>query len=114
MQQSPKVDTCLIFYINIGKQQLEKQNNGVKVTIYKREYNLKANSKEDEYFLRQIAAYVDEKAKGIASSVHDKNFEQIFVLTSLNLTAELFSLKNKQIKAKKRLKDLLDKLSKEH
>lgn len=75
---------------------------------------MKAHTKEDEYFLRQIAAYVDEKAKGIASSVPSKNFEQICVLTSLNLTAELFNLKSKNLKAKKKLHDLLDKLTQKH
>ena len=86
--------------------------NGVKVTIYNREYNLKANTEEDEYSLRQIARYLDKKIKEVASSASNKNLEQIFILASLNLTAELFTLKNKNMKIKQRLKDLLDKLTK--
>ena len=86
--------------------------NGVRVTIYNREYNLKANTEEDEYSLRQIASYLDKKIKEVASSTSNKNLEQIFILASLNLTAELFTLKNKNMRVKQRLKDLLNKLTK--
>jgi len=82
----------------------------VKVTIYNREYNLKASTKEDEFSLKQIAAYVDQKFKEIASSVPDKNFEKICILTSLNLAAELFSLKSKNMKAKNKLNFLLEQI----
>lgn len=61
--------------------------------------------------MRQIATYVDEKTKGVASSVPNEDFEQICVLASLNLTAELFSLKSKNLKARQKLKHLLDKLT---
>ncbi|MCD6257469.1 cell division protein ZapA [Candidatus Aerophobetes bacterium] len=84
---------------------------GVKVTIYNREYNLKSDSEEDEYSLRQIAAYVDERIREIASSTPDKSFDQICVLACLNLAAEIFSLKQKNLKAKQKLKQLLDKLT---
>ncbi|MBE0478371.1 cell division protein ZapA [Candidatus Aerophobetes bacterium] len=96
----------------LNKLTILQVNNGVKVTIYNREYNLKADTKEDEKFLKQIASYVDEKTKGIASSIPDKNFEQIFVLASLNITAELFDLKSKNLNSKKRLNSLLNKLTK--
>lgn len=82
----------------------------MKVTIYNREYNLKASTKEDEFSLKQIAAYVDQKFKEIASSVPDKNFEKISILTSLNLAAELFSLKSKNMKAKNKLNFLLEQI----
>jgi len=55
---------------------------------------------------------VDEKIKEITSSAPNKSFEQICVLASLNLAAELLDLKKKNIQAKQRLKNLLDKLSK--
>ncbi|MBC7189674.1 cell division protein ZapA [Candidatus Aerophobetes bacterium] len=82
----------------------------MKVTIYNREYNLKASTKEDEFSLKQIAAYVDQKFREIASSVPDKNFEKICILTSLNLAAELFNLKNKNMKAKNKLNFLLEQI----
>jgi len=86
--------------------------DGVKVTIYNREYNLKADAEEDKYFLRQIASYLDKKISEVASSTPNKNLEQIFILASLNLAAEFFILKNKNVRVKQRLKDLLDKLTK--
>lgn len=61
--------------------------------------------------MRQIAAYVDERIREIASLSPNKSFDQICVLTCLNLAAEVFSLKEKSSKAKQRLKQLLDKLT---
>ncbi|GAH99824.1 unnamed protein product, partial [marine sediment metagenome] len=43
---------------------------GVKVRIFDKEYNLKAN--EDEEYLKIIAAYVDNKVRRIASSIPER------------------------------------------
>jgi len=57
---------------------------------------------------------VDEKIKEIISSSPSKNFEQLCLLASLNLAAEVFDLKNKNNKAKQKLKDLLDKITRKN
>jgi len=61
--------------------------------------------------LRQIAAYVDERIREIVSSVPNKSFDQICILTCLNLAAEIFSFREKSLRARERLKQLLNKLT---
>ncbi|HHF98023.1 MAG TPA: cell division protein ZapA [Candidatus Aerophobetes bacterium] len=80
--------------------------------MYNREYNLRAETREDEHYIRQVASYVDKKIKEISSSSPNKSFEQICILASLNIAAELLDLKNKNLKAKEKLKNLLTKLTK--
>lgn len=86
--------------------------SGVKVTIFNHEYTLKSDSREDEQSLRQIAAYVDKKLKEIATSIPHKSYEQICVLACLNVAAELFTLQQKNSRAKQKLAELLGKLNK--
>lgn len=60
----------------------------------------------------QVASYVDGKIRDIASSVPDKSFDQICVLTCLNVAAEMFEIREKNAKAKQKLERVLDKLNK--
>lgn len=83
---------------------------GVKVRILNGEYNLRAD--EDEGYLKKIAAYVDNKAKRIASSLPHKEREEISILTCLNIADELYKLKEKNRKAKERIQGLIEKNSK--
>ncbi len=83
---------------------------GVKVRILNEEYNLRAD--EDEGYLEGIAAYVDNKAKGIASSLPHKEREEISILTCLNIADELCKLKEKNRKAKERIQRLIEKIEK--
>lgn len=83
---------------------------GVRVRILNEEYNLRAD--EDEGYLEGIAAYVDNKAKGIASSLPHKEREEISILTCLNIADELYKLKEKNRKAKERIQGLIEKNSK--
>ncbi len=62
----------------------------------------------------QVASYVDEKIKDIASSVPNKSFSEICILTCLNLAAEVFEIREKNARAKQRIKQLLDKLNKKN
>jgi len=89
----------------------ELNSNGVKVYIFDKEYNLRAN--EDEEYLKKIADYVNGKVREIASSVPQKNKEEISILTCLNIADELHILKEKNRKAKERIRQLVEKIKKE-
>ena len=84
---------------------------GVKILIFDREYHLKA--KEGEEYLKAIASYVDGKVKKIASSTNEKGREQISILACLNIADELHKLKEKNRKAREKIRQLLDRVEKE-
>lgn len=83
----------------------------MRIHIFDREYNLRAN--EDEEYLKQIASYVDEKVRGIASSAPQKDKEEVSILTCLNIADELHKEREKNIKAKERIQQLIEKVKKE-
>ncbi len=84
---------------------------GVKILIFDREYHLKA--KEGEEYLKAIASYVDGKVKKIASSTNEKGREQISILACLNIADELHKLKEKNRKAREKIRQLLERVEKE-
>ncbi len=84
---------------------------GVRVRIFDKEYNLKAN--EDEEYLKTIAAYVDNKVRRIASSIPERAGEQISILACLNIADELYKLREKTRKARERMQQLIKKIEKE-
>jgi len=84
---------------------------GVKILIFDREYHLKA--KEGEEYLKAIASYVDGKVKKIAASTNEKGREQISILACLNIADELYKLKEKNRKARERIRQLLERVEKE-
>jgi len=84
---------------------------GVKILIFDREYHLKA--KEGEEYLKAIASYVDGKVKKIASSTNEKGREQISILACLNIADELYKLKEKNRKAREKIRQLLKRVEKE-
>ena len=84
---------------------------GVKILIFDREYHLKA--KEGEEYLKAIASYVDGKVKKSAASTNEKGREQISILACLNIADELYKLKEKNRKARERIRQLLERVEKE-
>jgi cell division protein ZapA len=84
---------------------------GVRVHIFDKEYNLKAN--EDEGYLKTIAAYVDNKVRRIASSIPQRGGEQISILACLNIADELYKLREKTREARERVQQLIEKIEKE-
>jgi len=84
---------------------------GVKILIFDREYRLKA--KEGEEYLKAIAAYVDGKVKKIASSTNERGREQISILACLNIADELYKLKEKNRKAREKIRQLIERVEKE-
>jgi len=83
----------------------------MRVNIFDREYNLRAN--EDDEYLKEIVSYVDEKVRGIASSALRKDKEEVSILTCLNIADELYKEREKNIKAKERIQQLIGKVKKE-
>ncbi len=83
---------------------------GMRVRILNGEYNLRAD--ENEEYLERIAGYVDNKAKGIASSFPHKEKEEIGILTCLNIADEFYKLKEKNRKARERIQQLIEKIEK--
>lgn len=84
---------------------------GVKVFIFDREYHLKA--KEGEEYLKAVASYVDGKIKKIASSTSERGREQISILACLNIADELHKLKEKNRKAREKIRQLIERIEKE-
>lgn len=84
---------------------------GAKVFIFDREYHLKA--KEGEEYLKAIASYVDGKIKKIASSTSERGREQISILACLNIADELHKLKEKNRKAREKIRQLIERIEKE-
>jgi cell division protein ZapA len=83
----------------------------VRIRIFNKEYNLKA--KEDEEYLKTVASYVDDKMRKISASAPQRGVEQIGVLTCLNIADELYKLKEKNRKAKKKIEELIEKINRE-
>ena len=84
---------------------------GAKVSIFDREYHLKA--KEGEEYLKAVASYVDGKIKKIASSTTERGREQISILACLNIADELHKLKEKNRKAREKIRQLIERIEKE-
>jgi len=83
----------------------------VRIRIFDREYNLKA--KEGEEYLRAVASYVDGKMRKISTSAPQRGVEQIGILTCLNIADELYKLREKNKKAKKKIEELIEKINRE-
>ena len=83
----------------------------MRVHIFDREYNLRANKNED--YLKGIAGYVEKRVRDIASFAPQKSKEEISILTCLNIADELHRERDKNEKAKQRIQQLVEKVKKE-
>jgi cell division protein ZapA len=66
----------------------------MKVEIFDQTYNVQAEG--DEAYLRNVAAFVDEKMRAVAESTRQADSTRIAVLAALNMADELFSLRKRQ------------------
>lgn len=66
----------------------------MKVEIFDQTYNVHADG--DEAYLRNVAAFVDEKMRAVAESTRQADSTRIAVLAALNMADELFSLRKRQ------------------
>ncbi|MEA1965119.1 MAG: cell division protein ZapA [Candidatus Aerophobetes bacterium] len=83
----------------------------MRVYIFDREYNLKAD--EDEEHLKTVANYVDSRMRMVSSAAPQKKSEEISVLACLNIADELHRLKTKNKRAKERIEKVIEKIEKE-
>ncbi|HEY4742706.1 MAG TPA: cell division protein ZapA [Candidatus Acidoferrales bacterium] len=66
----------------------------VKIDIYNQSYNVQAD--ENEEYLKELAAFVDEKMRSVAEATRTIDSVRVAVLAALNIADELHSLKKRQ------------------
>ena len=64
-------------------------SDNVKVEIYDQSYNVSAS--ENEEYLRELAAYVDEQMRNVAQATRTVDSLKVAVLAALNIADELFA-----------------------
>lgn len=79
----------------------------MKVQIYDQIYNI--NSGEQESYMRELAAYVDEKMNAVAEGTHTVDSLRVAVLAALNIADELFTLRLEQRESAAPLRQRLEK-----
>lgn len=67
----------------------------MKIDIYDQSYNVNA---EDEEYIKELAAYVDTKMREVADATHMADSLKVAVLAALNITDEMFRLRERQEK----------------
>lgn len=66
----------------------------MKVEIFEQSYNLQAEG--DEAYLRNVAAFVDEKMRAVTESTRQVDSTRVAVLAALNIADELCTLRKHQ------------------
>jgi cell division protein ZapA len=65
----------------------------VKIEIFDQTYNVQADG--DEAYLRELAAFVDEKMRTVAEATRQVDSMRVAVLSALNIADELFALRKR-------------------
>lgn len=66
----------------------------MKIDIYDQSYNLSAA--QDEAYVKELAAFVDEKMRAVAEATHTVDSLKVAVLAAVNIADELFTLRARQ------------------
>lgn len=66
----------------------------MKIEIYNQAYNVHAD--ENETYLKELAAFVDEKMRAVAEATQTIDSVRVAVLAALNIADELFSIRKRQ------------------
>ena len=66
----------------------------MKIEIYGQTYNVHAD--ENEAYLRELAAYVDEKMRTVAEATRTVDSVRVAVLAALNIADELHAIRRRQ------------------
>jgi cell division protein ZapA len=66
----------------------------VKIEIFDQTYHVQADG--DEAYLRELAAFVDEKMRMVAETTRQVDSMRVAVLSALNIADEFFSLRKRQ------------------
>jgi len=70
-----------------------RREASMKIEIFDQSYNLQAE--DDESYLRELAAFVDEKMRAVAESTRQVDSTRVAVLAALNLADELFTVRQR-------------------
>lgn len=66
----------------------------MKIEIFDQMYNVQADG--DEAYLRELAAFVDQKMRTVAEATRQVDSMRVAVLSALNIADELFTLRKRQ------------------
>jgi cell division protein ZapA len=66
----------------------------VKIEIYNQSYNVSAD--ENEEYIAQLAAFVDEKMRSVAEATRTVDSVRVAVLAALNIADELHTLRKSE------------------
>jgi cell division protein ZapA len=66
----------------------------VKVEIYGQSYNVQGE--EDDAYVRQLAAFVDEKMRSVSEATRTVDSLRVAILAALNIADELHTLRTSQ------------------
>ena len=66
----------------------------MKIEIFDQTYSVQADG--DEAYLRELAAFVDEKMRMVAETTRQVDSMRVAVLSALNIADEFFSLRKRQ------------------
>jgi len=72
---------------------VDDRENAIRVRILGQEYPIRANA--DEEYIREVAAFLNERMTAIHSAEPTRPLSKIAILTALNLAHELFDLKRR-------------------
>lgn len=79
----------------------------MKIEIYDQTYNI--HSDQDEAYLKQLAAFVDERMRAIAEATRNVDSLKVAVLAALNIADEVFMLRAEQTALAEPLREHVEK-----
>ena len=71
-----------------------QRERNVKIEIYDQIYNVNADGNEE--YVRELAAYVDDKMRAVAEATRMVDSLKVAVLAALNIADEMFTLRERQ------------------
>ncbi len=69
-------------------------SGNLQVEIFGNRYTLQGDA--DEAYVQSLASYVDQKMNDLASKTNGVSLSKLAVLTAINVSHELFQLRNQQ------------------
>lgn len=90
---------------------MTQEGSILKINIYGTEYPIKSDAATDAEYIKQVAAYVDEKMREIDHNTQAKSSLKIAILAALNITDELFQEKRASETKLKEMREKLDNLT---
>jgi cell division protein ZapA len=79
----------------------------LKIEIYDQIYNLQSD--QDETYVRELAAYLDEKMRTVAGATRAVDSLRVAILAALNITDELFTERTKKDEVSEPLRKRVEK-----